>query len=100
MADRYENDLVTREDVNDINVDTDYIRTLDENGVSYKDNMADIAKVFIEDYDNTPLGGAPRSVKYALDIMRTDLDTAATSITDRTCTTAELATLKTRLDIE
>lgn len=100
MADRYENDLVTREDVNDINVDTDYIRTLDENGVSYKDNMADIAKVFIEDYDNTPLGGAPRSVKDALDIMRTDLDTANTSITDRTCTTAELATLKTRLDIE
>ena len=91
-ANKYENNILGREYVTDIDIDTDYIRTLDENGVSYKDDMGKIAKVFMEDYDDSILGGEQRSVKGAFSDIFTRVEA-------RTCTVEELELIETKLGI-
>lgn len=106
MADnRYENDLLAREYQN-IDVDTDYIRTLDENGVSYKDDMARIAKVFVETYGGSALAGSMRTMQQAFADLAGDIATNAENIAtnaadieERTCTPAELTALEEALGI-
>ena len=91
MADRYEFDLLSRE-YNDIDISTDYLRTLDENGVSFRDDMARIAKAFIEQYNESTLADTERSVQQAFADIYGD-------VVARTATVAELEEIEEILGI-
>ncbi len=92
MADKYENDLLPRPYQN-IDVATDFVRTQDENGVSYRDSMANVAEAFIRQYAGASLGGTERTVQAAV-------NDAFAQIEQRTCTVAELEALEDLFGIE
>ena len=73
MSDKFEFELLSRLSPQDIGIDTDYVRTLDENGVSYKDRMSYLAKAFIEKYEGSYLAGTERSVKQAFSGLASDI---------------------------
>lgn len=90
--DKYENTLLPQPD---LDIETGYIRTLDKNGVSYKDDMTNVAAAFIVDYNRSLLGGIQRSVATAFNDVTGDI----ASINDRICTSNELTTLEQMLGI-
>lgn len=101
MADKLENTLLSQAR-GDINTATDFMRVVGGDGVSYKDDMADIVAAFLEDYDGTVLGGSEQSVQAAINSIHAAANANATAIEDletRSITTAELTALEEALGL-
>lgn len=106
MADKLEKDLLAQET---ITMD-DFVRMLDDSGVSYKNPIVDVAQAIIESYDGSELAGSEVSVKSAIDTLKTLHETLSGTVTGHTtsiagiesriCTSAELTALEEALDIE
>lgn len=79
--DRKEQDLLSQP-YSSIDVTNDFIRAVDKNGVSYKNNMADVAKTFVEGYAGSSLGGSEKSVKQAIDTLQTTLNGLLSGVLD------------------
>ena len=96
MADKLENTLLSQAR-GDINIATDFIRVIGGDGVSYKDDMADIVAAFLEDYDGTVLGGREQSVQAVINSIYAATNANADAIADletRSITAAELTALE------
>ena len=101
MGEKLEKELLSK-DRADIDVDRDYVRTLDSDGISYKQPMDELADVIITDYVRS-ISGSSRSILTTLESHETSITSNATSINsieERICTSSELTTLEEMLGIE
>lgn len=70
MADVYEKDLAAKSSL----TTSDYIRVVGSDNVSYKQLVSAVAKINIENYTGSSLGGSSRSIKSAIDAIQTQAD--------------------------
>ena len=82
----------------------DFIRITGWDNVSYKQLVSDVAKVIVENYDGTSLGGSERTLKNAIDGLNSSLTSLGSAFnygynTDEESKELAAATADTVLDI-
>lgn len=85
MADKLENTLLSQNYM-DMDVENDFLRAIDKNGISYKNAISDVAKLLMEDYEGTFFMGTAQTVQTAINNLNTadnSLKTRATNLEGR-----------------